>query len=173
MVGRHKTLYLLLALACFLGIIVIFIFDGYLGVYDTLRIDNGQFPQTITTEQWQQQEEFGYPPSVSVDRDRSVNLTYTVENHRFSAYSADVRVSLFYGVDKVGDVTAGRVESRAFGSGEFTFVVNAGDFLPADYPTDQSYNLNMLIERGDVERRVMVYINPGPPKTITIQPPGR
>jgi hypothetical protein len=173
MAGKYKTIYLLLALACFLGIIAIFVFDGYMGVYDTLRIDNGQFPQTIATEQWQQQEEFGYPPTVSLDRDRSVNLTYIVENHRFSTYSADVAISLWDGADKVGDVAAGRVSADAFGSGELTFTMNAGGYIPADYPPETSYNLIMLIERGGVERRVSVYINPGPPKTITIQPPGR
>ena len=102
--GKHKTLYLLLTLACFLGIILIFVFDGYMGLYDSLVMDNGQFPQTVDTEQWQQQQKFGFNPSVSVDRGSSVDFTYTVENHRFSAYSADVHVSLFFGVDKIADL---------------------------------------------------------------------
>ena len=158
---RHKTIYLFLALACFLGIILIFIFDGYMGVYDSLRIDNGQYVQTVDARQWQDQAEYGFYPSVSIDRDRSVDFTYKVENHRFSAYNAEVKVSLWYGVDKLADVTAETINAGAFGSGEFDLVLDPGQYLPGDYPTDQSYNLTLVIERENIERKVMVYINPG------------
>jgi hypothetical protein len=178
--AKHKIIFLFLALACFLGIILIFIFDGYMGVYDGLRIDNGQYVQTVDVQQWQQQQKFGFYPSVSADRGRSVSFTYTVENHRFSAYAADVRVSLWYGVDKVADLPSGQVSAAAFGSGEFALVLDAGQYVPADFPADQNYNLTLVIDREDIERKVMVYINPGSivvPKpvvpTITIPPPPR
>jgi hypothetical protein len=172
--AKHKNIYLFLALLCFLGIVVIFIFDGYMGVYDSVTVDNGQFRQTIDADQWQQQEQFGYYPSVSIDRNGSANITYTVENHRFSAYTADVSVSLYLGVDKIADLADGQVSAGAFGKGEFTWVLEPADFTPAEYPPEQGYNMNMVIDRENVERKVTVYINPGPqlPKpVITIPPP--
>ena len=53
-----KNLYLYLALACFLGIVLIFLFDGYLGVYDSLQADNGTYAQQVAAEQWQEQDRF-------------------------------------------------------------------------------------------------------------------
>ena len=173
--AKYNKIYLFLALACFLGIVLIFIFDGYMGVYDSVVMDNGQFPQTITADQWQQQEKFGYYPSVSVDRNGAANITYTVENHRFSSYTAEVTVSIYSGVDKIADLATGQVSAGAFNKGEFTWVLKPADFIPASLPSDQSYNMNMVIKRGDVERRIMVYVNPGPPiskvPVITIPPP--
>jgi hypothetical protein len=177
--GRHKTIYLLLAIACFLGIVLIFIFDGYMGVYDSLVMDNGQFQQNIGADQWQQQERFGYNPSVSVDRGSNVNFTYTVENHRFSSYAADVSVSLYFGTDKIADLAEGRVTAAAFSNGRFTWTLDSNDFIPAGNPPEQSYNMVMVIDRENVERKVTVYIYPGSaiPKpalpTITIPPPPR
>ena len=171
MTAKNKYIYLLLTIACFVGIILIFVFDGYMGIYDTLLIDNGQFPQTIGSDQWRQQEEFGYPPSVSMERERSVSLTYTVENHNFSAYNVDVSVSLWDGANKVADLATGRLSAPAFGKAEITAVLDAGQYIPAGYPTEQSYNLALVINRGGVERKVMVYISPGIPKPGIIIPP--
>ncbi len=172
--AKHKSIYLFLALACFLGIILIFVFDGYMGVYDSLTVDNGQFRQTIDADQWQQQEQFGYYPTMSVDRNGSANLTYTVENHRFSAYAAGIRVSLYLGTEQIADLADGQVSAGAFGQGEFTWMLVPSQFTPAEYPPDQGYNLTMIIDRGNVERKIQVYINPGPPlpkPIITITPP--
>jgi hypothetical protein len=171
MTGKNKYIYLLLTIACFAGIILIFVFDGYMGIYDTLLIDDGRFPQPIGSEQWRQQDEFGYPPSVSLERERSVNLTYTVENHHFSAYSVDVSISLWDGAKKVADLASGRLSAPAFGKAEIAAVVDAGQYIPAGYPTEQSYNLALVINRGGVERKVQVYINPGIPKSGIIIPP--
>jgi hypothetical protein len=164
MTGKNKYIYLLLTIACFLGIILIFVFDGYIGIYDSLLIDNGQYPQTIASDQWRQQEEFGYPPSVSMERDRNMNLTFTVENHHFSAYNADVSISLWDGINKVADLTSGDITALAFGKAEITAAFNPSQYIPAGYPTEQNYNLSLVINRGGVERKVMVYINPGIPK---------
>ena len=73
MAVKHKNLYLFLTLACFLGIVLIFVFDGYMGVYDSLVMNNGQFPQTITSDQWDQQEKFGYLAQGVVDRVRRID----------------------------------------------------------------------------------------------------
>ena len=168
MTVKRRNLYLFLALACFLGIIVIFIFDGYLGVYDSLVMDNGQFPQKVEADQWQRQEKFGYFVSTSVDRGGRIEFTYTVENHRFTAYTAGVQASLWYNQDKLADLKAGQVAAGAFGQGELKWTLDVREFVPADFPPEQGYNMNVDIKRGDIVRKVVVYISPlpVPPKPL-------
>ena len=165
---KHKTLYLFLALACFLGIILIFVFDGYMGIYDKLEMDTGQFVQTVEADQWES-ERFGYITSVGIERGGSIEFTYTIENHRFSSYAADVAVSVWYGDDKLSDVIAGRISAGAFKSGKMTWTFDTAGLVPGDYPEDQSYNVDMIIERDVIERRGSIFVNPSAfPKPVPV-----
>ena len=166
MAVKHKTLYLYLALACFLGIILVFIFDGYIGVYDSVVMDNGQFQQKVEADQWAP-ERYAYLASTSVERGGSIDFTYTVENHRFSKYTANVEVSLWYGDEKLLDLTTAEISAGAFSRGELTWTLETADLVPADYPEDQGYFLDMIIIRGGTERRINININPSPfPKPV-------
>ena len=169
MAAKYKNLYLYLTLVCFLGIILIFIFDGYMGVYDTLVMDNGQYPQRIEADQWSR-ERYEYLASTGMERGGRVEFTYTVENHRFSAYSADVKVSFRHNDEVIATPVTGILEAGAFGEAEITWVMDADAFVPADYPSEQNYNVNMLIERDGVQREVLVYINSLPVKPVIIEP---
>jgi len=169
---KHKNLYLFLTLACFVGIILIFIFDGYMGLYDTLVMDNGQYKQRVEAEQWQT-EEYGNLASMYVERGSWIDFAYTVENHRFSAYTADVVVSLWYGQRKVADLVTSRISPGSFGKGELKWTLETTDLVPADYPAEQSYNLSMFIKRGEVERKVSIFINPSPYPIKSIPVPPR
>ncbi len=40
--SMRKNLFLYLALACFVGLIAIFVVDGYMGIYDTVYITTGK-----------------------------------------------------------------------------------------------------------------------------------
>ncbi len=172
MVEKHKNIYLFLSLACFLGIVLIFLFDGYMGIYDSLEVDNGQYVQTIDTEQWREQDRYGFHPSFSVERDRSAEFTCKIENHRFSSYVAEINISLWYGAEKVTDLSSGKITAAAFGEDDFVLVFDPSRYVPADFPTERSYEMTVVINRGDVERRVMVYVNPGPPKPVIPAPSG-
>jgi hypothetical protein len=44
---QHKNLYLFLTIAFFLAIIAIFVFDGYMGVYDTVTVIAEEREETI------------------------------------------------------------------------------------------------------------------------------
>jgi hypothetical protein len=158
MANKHKNLYLYLALACFLGIILIFVFDGYMGVYDTLVMDNGQYPQTVDFAQWAQQEDFGY--IMDVDKGGRIEFTYTVQNHRFSEYSAAVAVSLYHGQDKLSDILSQQITVGSFKESELKWSLDTVKIFPADYPENQNYSVNMIIKRGDTERKVTVNISP-------------
>jgi len=168
---KLKYIYLYLTLACFLGIILIFIFDGYMGVYDTLIMDNGQYPQTIEADQWSE-ERYGYLASTGVERGGRVDFTYTVENHRFSTYNADIEISFMQNQERVADIITEALTIDSFDEGELTWFLDTSEIIPADYPLEQSYNVNMVISREEIERKVLINIYPSPyaSKPVLIEP---
>ncbi|MFH1646745.1 MAG: hypothetical protein ABID71_03500 [Chloroflexota bacterium] len=169
MAVKHKSLYLFLALACFVGIIVIFIFDGYIGVYDTLVMDNGQYPQKVEADQWSP-EKYGYLANTGVERGGRVDFTYTVENHRFSEYSEAVSVTLWHNQDKLADLLTATVAAGPFDKDEVKWSLEAESLVPTEYPSDINYNVNVVITRGNIERKVLLNIYPSPfvPKLVPV-----
>jgi hypothetical protein len=173
MAVKRRNLYLYLALVCFIGIILIFIFDGYMGVYDKLVMDDGQYPQTVEADQWAQPERYGYLASMSVERGGKIDFTYTVENNRFSEYTAAVDVSLLYNQEKLADLASGTLSAGSFDSDEIKWTLDTAALVPADYPAEQSYFVDVIIKRGEMERRIQVSIYPSTyqPKPIILSPP--
>ena len=172
MAVKHNNLYLYLTLACFLGIILIFIFDGYMGVYDTIVMDNGQYQQRVEADKWQT-EKYGYLAMMIVERGGRIDFNYTVENHKYSAYSTDIKVSLYYGQEKLADLLTGTITAGAFNKGDTKWSLNASNIVPQDYPAEQSYNLNIIIRRGEIERKINININPSPYPAKAIPAPPR
>lgn len=169
--ARKNYLYLGLALACFLGIILVFFFDGYVGVYDSLVMDNGLYEQRVEPDQWRPGE-YNYLASIDVERDGRIDFTYTVENHRFTGYESPVEVSLYHGQDKVAVLLTDEASAAAFGTAEITWSLEAASLLPADYPENEPYNAVVVIIRGEVNRQINIGINssPYPIKTIIVPP---
>jgi hypothetical protein len=167
---KHRNLYLYLALTCFLGIILIFVFDGYIGVYDSLVMDNGQYPQTVDSDQWAQPERYGYLTSTGVERGGRIDFTYTVENHRFLEYTDAVEVSLLYGQEKLSDLATGTISAGAFDEAEVKWSLDTSNLVPEGFSAEQSYNVNMVIKRGTVEREIIINIYPSPfaPKPVIV-----
>jgi hypothetical protein len=163
---KSKNLYLYLALACFVGIILIFIFDGYMGFYESLSTTDVNYPQQITEEQWQQENRYGLP-GLSIERGGDITYQYVVDNRQFSSYAAEIDVSLWQNQVKMADLTSETLTLGAFGKGEVDWVLNMDDYLPAEIPAGANYNFTIVIKRGEIERRVMLYVNP----TIIIPKP--
>jgi hypothetical protein len=160
MATKHKNIYLWLALICFLGIIFIFIFDGYMGVYDSLVTDNVQYRQTINAEMWDQQEQSGYINTMNVDRAGRIDFTYTIENHWFSEYNSMVSASVWSSQKKLGDLKTETIDIKPFNKSTIAWTLDASRFVPADLPSDQTYSMNVIIQRGDIERKLQIYVNP-------------
>jgi hypothetical protein len=158
----HKHIYLYLTLACFLGIILIFIFDGYMGVYDTLLMDNGQYPQYIEADQWPKDDRDVYYPMMGVERGGRITFTYTIENHRFSEYTDVIDVSVFRNEEKLNDLHNETVTVGAFSEEELKWTLDAAGLVPSDFPDEQSYRIDVVINRGEIERKVLVDIYPSP-----------
>jgi hypothetical protein len=169
MTVKYKNLYLYLALACFLGVILIFIFDGYMGVYDTLTVKTGEFPQTIEPEQWAQRDRY-WP--VSIDWGSKAAFSYEVENRWFSTYKADFEVSVWHEQEKVAVLLAQPISIASFDKGQLEWILNTAELVPPDLPPEQRYNFTVVIKRGDIERNILVHVSEVPkPVIIETQPP--
>ena len=160
MATGHKNIYLWLALACFLGIILVFIFDGFMGLYDSLIMDNNQYKQTINADMWAQQEQSGYLNTIGVDRSGRIEFTYTIENHRFSEYNQIVGASVWNSSQKLKDLNTTPLNIKPFGKSEVRFTLDVATIVPAELPANQTYNMNVVIQRGSIERKIQVYVNP-------------
>ena len=159
MATKRRNLFLYLTLACFLGLIAIFIVDGYLGVYDTLEITAGERPQTIEPDFWLQQ---GRVWSTGVNRDEKAFFRYEVDNRQFSSYTADVEVSVWHSQEKVRDLISREISIAAFDKGQMQWVLDTAEIRPSDIPPEQVYEFSVIIRRGEIERKIIVYINPLP-----------
>ncbi|OGO07436.1 MAG: hypothetical protein A2Y92_02780 [Chloroflexi bacterium RBG_13_57_8] len=157
---KHKSIYLFLTLACFVGIVLIFIFDGYLGLYETLTATGTNFPQKIDTEQWQQQEKYGGAPGINVESSGDIPFTYEVDNRRFVSYTADIDISLWHGQSRLADIKSAALALGAFGGEKVEFTVDFANYLPDNLPAQTGYDFIILIKRGEIERRVNVFLSP-------------
>jgi hypothetical protein len=158
MKAKHRNLYLYLALACFVGIILIFVFDGYMGVYDSLEIVSGEFPQTIEPDRWPEDERYPSYVTVNVQQGGSIAFTYEVQNRTFSAYSADLEVTVWHEQQQLAVLLSQPVQVSSFDESRLDWTLDSAEFTPAALPEDQRYDLSVRIKRGDIERNIIVYI---------------
>lgn len=150
---KHKTLYLYLALACFVGIILIFVFDGYMGVYDTLIVKAGEDEQKIEDQNW----EHDYR-AVEVNWGEKAFFYYEVDNRRFSSYSANIGVSVWHSLEKVSDIPVQAVSIKSFDKQQVEWIVDTAVLVPADASPEQGYEFTIYINRGEIERRFIVHV---------------
>jgi len=173
MTSKHRNLYLYLALACFLGIILIFIFDGYMGIYDTITITSGEMPVKVEPDQWQQQARFNFMPSTSVIYGGKVIFNYAIDNHRFSSYKADVSVSVWHNQVKVADILSETITAKAFGKGQLDWIFDTTQFISGNISTGMPSDFTIAILMGNIERKLIVnvYSDVNQSKVIPVAPP--
>jgi len=157
MATKRKILFLYLTLACFLGLIAIFIVDGYLGIYDTTYIIAGEWEEKVEPDFWLQQDN---TYSIGVNREEKVFFNYEVDNRLFSSYSADINVSVWRNQEKVCDLLSQQLTVGAFDKEQLEWVVDITELELNDVPPEQSYEFTVIINRGETERRVILSINP-------------
>ena len=165
----RRNLYLYLAIACFAGLIAIFIADGYLGIYDTVYITAGEREQTIEPDSWLRQDRFW---STGVNRDEKVFFRYEIDNRQFSSYTADIEASVWHSQEKVGDLGSYQVLIDAFDKMELEWVMDTAELVPSGIPPEEAYEFTVIIKRGEIERKIVVYITPSayPPKPVPVPP---
>jgi len=155
----RKNLFLYLTLACFFGLIAIFIVDGYLGIYDTIYITAGEREEKVEPDSWLR---LGVKNAyyISADWEEKIFFRYELDNRRFSSYTADINVSVWRSQEKVFDLVSQHMQIGAFDKGQLEWVVDTKEFIPSDIPPEQSYEFTVIIKRGQIERNIIVYINP-------------
>jgi hypothetical protein len=178
----RRNLFLYLALACFVGLIAIFVVDGYLGNYDTIYITAGEQEYRVEVDVWARTwptyaptpiqygpiSEGAYAPAGGVkgfyimpaNRGDKISFRYEVDNRLFSTYNADIEVSVWHSQEKVRDVISKPMSLTSFGKGELEWVVDNTELVPGDILPEQSYEYSIIIKRGEIERRIVVSVNP-------------
>ncbi len=172
----RRNLFLYLALACFIGLIAIFVLDGYIGIYDTVYIAAGEQSFKIEADVWQRQYPTYAPPAInyipmpvggdiggyymSANQGDTIFFRYEVDNRKFSTYEADVEVSVWHSQQKVRDLISQPLSISSFAKGQVEWVIDNNELLPQDMLPEQSYQYTIIIKRGEIERRIIVSINP-------------
>ena len=157
MATKRRNLFLYLTLACFFGLIAIFIVDGYMGIYDTVYITAGEREQKIEPDTWLRQDKFW---ATGVNRGEKAFFRYEVDNRQFSSYTADIEVSVWRMQEKVLDVVSQPIVVAAFDKGQLEWVIDTTELLSGDAPPEQSYEYTVSIKRGQIERNIILYVNP-------------
>ncbi|MFC2072581.1 hypothetical protein ACFLUU_07790 [Chloroflexota bacterium] len=172
--SRH--LFLSLALVCFVGLIAVFVVDGYIGIYDTLYITTGEQSWKVEADVWQRQyptyapARIEYAPMplegdkggyyMGANRDEKISFRYEVDNRKISTYDADIEVAVWKGQKKIRDLISQPVSIAAFEKGELEWVIDNTELLPEDILPEQGYQYTVIIKGGEIERRIVVSINP-------------
>ena len=75
---------------------------------------------------------------------------------------------MYQRAEKVADVVSQPIEVAPFGEVQVEWVLDVAEFMPVDTPAEQSYEFSVIIERGELERKIILYINP---ELYPIKPP--
>jgi hypothetical protein len=176
MAAKQKTLYLCLTIACFVGLIAIFIVDGYMGVYDTVHVTAGEREQRVEADFWLRSAKWDNGAwNTQANRGDKVFFRYEVDNRRFAAYSADIEAAVWSGPIKQRDLISRQISIDAFDKVELEWVVDTSGLRPSGLPPERSYQFSVIITRGEIERRIIVNVNPigAPPRPVPLPPPPR
>ncbi len=185
MATKRRNIFLYLAVACFVGLIAIFVVDGYLGVYDTVYITTGEQSWKVEADVWLRQWPTRAPAPIEyieyieyyeyyedyveegkgvylmpADREEKVSFRYEVDNRLFSTYKADVEASVWHSQQKVRDLISQSMSIAAFDKGQLEWEIDNTELLPTDILAEESYQYTVIIKRGEIERRIVVFINP-------------
>lgn len=167
---KSRNLYLYLALACFVGIIAIFIADGYLGIYDTVYITSGEREREVEPDYWQrsQVDERVYY-SIGAEWGELVSFRYEIDSHRFSTYSTNVEASVWKSGEKIIELLNEDISIAAFDKVTVDWVLRAEALEEMGYGIGK---YTIKIRRGEVEREIVLnYRYPAEPVYPEKMPP--
>lgn len=161
---RSKNRFLYLALVFFLGIIAVLVIDGYLGLYDTLKLRSGEGnEQVFEADYWQAEFNYAY---FGTGGD-TVSGAYTIDNRGLSDYSGHLTVILERNKELISELLAVDFTVGSFRVMEFNFSVDTALLAPVNGDVPLEYSL--IIRHGEVERRIIFTVSrlPLPLKVIT------
>lgn len=151
-----KNLGLYIGLLCIFGIIVVFFFDAYIGVYDTLY---------VTEEGWEREMVFDrpYPEHIGADYGEAVFFSYEITNHRFKGYDTYIEASVWRGKEKNLTLFSANKSIKPFENITIEWVLETGKLEP-------NTNYILKIKTDDFERIVRMEFHQITIKTSEIIP---
>lgn len=160
MVRKPKRLFLYLAIACFAGLIAIFIVDGYMGIYDTIHITVGEREEEIKASYWERSDRWW----ISASSSEKVSFSYRIDNNRLSEYSTHIEASVWQENEKVVDLFSQDVSIARLDEATVEWMLLSDDLGDTGLAADERREYTVRINRGDVERRIIVsYYSPEAP----------
>lgn len=165
--GKKRNLYLYGVLLCFIGIIVIFFVDGYLGVYDTVYVKSMEQEQKYEFE-----TEREWKPYVFTRWGDVVSFRYEIDNRSFFSYSGLVEVSLWQSEKQVMEIFGESISVRPFDRKTLSWTL---DTTKVEQPVGRDISYTLKIKEGKTEREFIitvgaVYIEE-PPYPAKVPPP--
>ena len=156
MAKKPKKTFLYLAIACFAGLVTIFVVDGYMGIHDTIRVTVGEYEREVEADYWADGDDY-WP--VSADAGDNVYFSYQIDNNQLSEYSTHIQASLWQENEKIIDLFSEDVSIARFDEIEMEWALlseSLPEYVRADGYEVYSEEYSVKIARGDVERRVIV-----------------
>jgi hypothetical protein len=154
-IKSKRNLYL--AIACFIGIIAIFVIDGYLGIYDTIYITTGEQEMTVEPEYWLAQHP-GAPEAyyyIGAEWGEKVFFRYELDNRRFSSYATSIQASVWKENEKVLDLFSQDKLIKPLDKAMAEWTLDSEKLWSGEsYGEYTEYTVK--IERNGVERRIIV-----------------
>lgn len=153
MATKGGNLYLYLALVCFVGIIAIFVVDGYLGIYDTLYVTVQEREQVIEADYWQQPwvKEQGY--GIGAEWGEPVYFRYEIVNRRFSTYSASLEAAVWKSGEKIIRLLDESVSVAPFEEVAVDWTLRPEELAETGLGVGE---YTVQIRHGELERRVVM-----------------
>jgi hypothetical protein len=150
-----RNLYLYLAIACFVGIIAIFVIDGYLGVYDTFYITANEHEQEISPDYWLhfKHRGYSYPYSVGAEWGRTVRFRYEIDNRRFSSYPTPIKATVWKENEKILDLFSEDRLIKPFDKAMVEWALDSEQLQSQGFSVGE---YTVKIEREGMERKIIV-----------------
>ncbi|MFC2060710.1 hypothetical protein ACFLTZ_06480 [Chloroflexota bacterium] len=151
----RKFLFLYLAIACFLGLVVIFITDGYMGIYDTVDITVGERPETIEPDFWLRRDRVW---STRTNWGEPVHFSYEIDNRRVSSYSTPIQAAVWKGNNKVSDLFYEDKVIEPFSKVTVEWALDTKTLEPYQDNIIKSEEYTVKIKTDNAERRIILHL---------------
>jgi len=153
MIKKPKKLFLYLAIACFAGLITIFIVDGYMGIYDTISVTVGEREEEIEASYWEDSDVYWL---ISASSGEKIYFNYRIDNNQLSEYSTHIEASVWKEKEKIVDLFSQDVSIDQLDNVTVGWILSRDDLDDIDFEINERRNYTVRINRGDVERRIIV-----------------
>ncbi len=153
MVKKPKRLFLYLAIACFAGLVAIFIVDGYMGIYDTIHITVGEREEEIKASYWERSDVSWW---ITASPSEKISFSYRIDNNQLSEYSTHIEASVWQENEKVIDLFSHDISIARLDEATVEWTLSRDDLDATGLAADERREYTVRINRGDTERRIIV-----------------